>query len=70
MPGTPQNQLDTRAIELATLAREQSRVTFETVNRHIESCARLQRAMLIGIITLLVGMVGVLINLYVLPHPH
>jgi hypothetical protein len=67
---TAQQQIDTRALELATIARKQSEDSMLALNRHIDSCARMQRALLMGVITLLVGMVGVLINLYVLPHPH
>jgi hypothetical protein len=68
MTETAQRQIDTRALEMAAIARANSEKTLETLNKHIDNCARLQRAQLVAIIVLLVGMVGVLINLYVLPQ--
>lgn len=63
-----QDHLDSRAIELATEAKSVSEKAIDMIGKHVDFCAKLQRTQLVGIIILLVGMVGTLVNLYVLPH--
>ncbi len=53
---------------MATVARADAEKTYTLLSQHISSCAKTQVAVLVGVITLLLGMLGVLVNLYVLPH--
>lgn len=63
-----QEQLSTRALEMAAIANDRAETTQALLGQHITSCSRMQIAVLTCVIMLLVGMVGVLIELYVLPH--
>ena len=61
------SQLDERVTELFSIARTDNQRVLESLDKHIESCIRMQRAQLIGLITLLLMTVGTLLSLYVLP---
>lgn len=70
MTSTAQSQLDTEALKMATIAKADTDRAFDLLTGHISICAKMQRAQLIGVISLLIMMLGVLVNLYVLPPRH
>lgn len=65
----PQHQLDTQAIIAVGELKADLKTTRDSLDRHIDSCMNLQRGVVAGIVLLLIGMIGVLLNLYVLPRP-
>lgn len=65
-----QQQLDTRAIEIAVAAQANSERNWTAIEGHIKSCTRWQVTQLVGVITILLGTVATLISLYVLPPRH
>lgn len=56
-----------KLVEMATRADTNASASLAALREHISSCARIQMATLGTLLVTLVGVIGTLLNLYVLP---